>query len=316
MVVVNVPSQPPSFAFRAGAQPVARVRPGERVRFQTADASYAGLTGSEIDAGRVNFQKVNALSGPVWVEGVGPGDALGFSVETIELESRAFAVYVSRWRNRMFGMPDSRVVQVPIERDRARLGDDCSIRVEPMIGCIGVAPAHGSVSSLSPSARTGGNMDLVEIRPGTTVWLPVEVDGGLLSLGDLHARMGRGEPLGSGLECGGTVTGRILQAREIAIHGPVLCDGSRVSFVGTRPDDWREAESTAVRASWKWLTDRCGVATDDAIVICAALLDVDTGGPAGNNVIASFAVADLEQAGVTIAVWPISVDERPESMTR
>lgn len=311
MEVVTIPSDPPGHAFRAKAQPLARVRPGDRIRFRTTDTSYSGITGSEIDAGRVNFQKVNTLSGPVWVEGVQPGDALGFQVESIELDPRAFAVYVSRWRSRMFGLADSRVVPVSVERDRVVLGGGLSFPIAPMIGCIGVAPGTGSVSSLSPTARTGGNMDLVEIRPGATVWLPAEVDGGLLSLGDLHARMGRGEPLGSGLECGGTVTGTVLRAQGVVMRGPVICDGARVAFVGTSPDDWWEASSIAVRASWEWLTGSCGVPVDDAIVLCAALLDVDTGGPAGNNVVASFGLSDLASSGVNTAVWPVIVDSGP-----
>jgi amidase len=276
------------------------------VHFETGDNSYAKMSGAEIDGGTVNFQKVNALSGPVWVEGANPGDALGFRVDRIEIASRAFVVYVSRWRRWMFGLANSHVIEVPVEGDRARLPNVGSVRVEPMIGCIGVAPASGSVSSLGPGTRTGGNMDLVEIKPGATVWLPVEVDGGLLSLGDLHARMGRGEPVGAGLECAGSVTGTVLIKLATALSGPVLCDEQRVSFVGTNPDEWREAETVAVRAAWEWLTVSCGVSQDEALVICAALLDIDAGGPAGNNVIVSFSLSELRDAGVQIDVWPVN----------
>ena len=148
-------------------------------------------------------------------------------------------------------------------------------------------------------------MDLVEIEPGTTVWFPVDVEGALLSLGDLHARMGRGEPLGSGFECRGSVTCAVHVASNVSISGPVISNGDSIGFVGTSAVDWRDAERNAVRAAWDWIVSR-GVPEEDSLAICAALLNVENGGPAGNNVVAAFAIDDLETAGVSTEAWPIS----------
>ena len=314
MSVIVVPQTPATFAFSPTAAPVVRVAVGQRVRFETTDAAYETLNGEAIDDGRVNFGRVNALSGPVFVESAMPGNALGFHIEDISVADRAFAVYVHRWRRKQFGVAASRVIRVPVSDGHIELESGATVSNKPMIGCIGVAPGRGSVSSLSPTARTGGNMDLIEISAGSTVWLPVEVEGGLLSLGDLHARMGRGEPLGSGLECAGSVTGTVLLARGVHISGPVLCDDSIVGFVGTSAVDWRDAEAIAVRAAWEWLTSQ-GILGNDALVICAALLNVENGGPAGNNVVATFEIADLETAGVRIDAWPMSAWKR-DNLTR
>ncbi|MCC6793456.1 MAG: acetamidase/formamidase family protein [Thermomicrobiales bacterium] len=303
--MVTVTSQPPELAFRRKAVPRARVQPGARVRFATNDDSYADLWGEDIDAVRVDFRRLNALSGPIWVEGAKPGDALGFEIESIEIGPRAFAVYVARWRHRMFGVEDSEVVEVEVDGDRLQLGNGSGLAIRPMVGCIGVAPNAGEVSSLAPTSPTGGNMDLTEIAAGATVWFPVQVEGGLLSLGDLHARMGRGEPVGSGLECGGTVTGRVLLASGRAIGGPVIRSATRIGFVGTSDQDWHDAEATAVRAAWTWLTQECSLPRRDAIVVSAALLDVETGGPAGNNVVASLPIAELVELGVDPRTWPM-----------
>jgi hypothetical protein len=86
----------------------------------------------------------------------------------------------------------------------------------------------------------------------------------------------------------------------------MFCDGKRIGFVGTSPDDWRDAEAAAVRAAWDWLTNAGDVSTNNALVISAALLDVDNGGPAGNNVVASFPIDELGTAGVNTNVWPIN----------
>jgi acetamidase/formamidase len=77
--------------------------------------------------------------------------------------------------------------------------DEIQIPYEPMLGCIGTAPAMGASNSMYAGPH-GGNLDLVEVRPGSVVYLPVFVPGGLLSIGDAHAAMGHGELSASGLE--------------------------------------------------------------------------------------------------------------------
>lgn len=303
---VTITSEPAEYAFRSGAPPRARLHPGDRVGFETSDASYVGLDGDAIDAGRVDFRQANRLSGPVWVEGAERGDALGFVIEEIKLGERAFVVYVSEWRRRLFGLDRSMVVESAIRDGRVQVAEGRSLPIRPMIGCIGVAPAHGQVSSLAPTGRTGGNMDLCELEPGSTIWLPVEISGALLSLGDLHARMGRGEPVGSGLECSGLVTGRVLLAKRRPLAGPVVRTNTRVAFVGTDRSDWRAAEASAVRAAWTWLTEECQISEPDAMAMCAGLLEVNAGGPAGNNVVASFPVAELVTCGVSERAWPLA----------
>jgi amidase len=281
------------------------VSAGDRVRFQTSDEAYAGVAGSDIDALRVDFRRVNRLTGPVSVEGAEAGDAVGFEIESIEIGSRAFAVYVATWRRRLFGVGDSSVVEVRVAGERVELEDGRWFPIRPMVGCIGVAPARDAISSLSPTGMTGGNMDLVELSAGTTIWFPVQVSGGLLSLGDIHARMGRGEPLGSGLECAGEVTGVVRLAKAVTISGPVFTTTQRIGFVGTSDLDWRDAESDAARAAWRWVTHVAALPERDAIAVCAGLLEIDAGGPAGNNVVASFSIPDLLTCGVDPSIWPI-----------
>lgn len=147
-------------------------------------------------------------------------------------------------------------------------------------------------------------MDLVELCAGATIWLPVEVEGALLSLGDLHVRMGRGEAVGSGLECSGEVVATVQIAKSQPIPGPIICDSARISFAGTG-EDQPEAEAIAVRAAWDWLTRDCGVNREDGLAIAATLLDLNFGGPAGANVVASFDLDGLREANVPVDLWPL-----------
>jgi amidase len=89
--------------------------------------------------------------------------------------------------------------------------------VTPMIGTIGTAPATGTLPSLEFSPQCCGNVDCPDITVGTTVFLPVSVDGALLSLGDLHAAMGDAEITGTALETSGEVLLRCeVRSREEA----------------------------------------------------------------------------------------------------
>ncbi len=89
-----------------------------------------------------------------------------------------------------------------------------------MIGMIGTAPKGEGVLTITPGSH-GGNMDCNKIKAGTTLYLPVNVPGALLSMGDLHARMGDGEVLICGLETAGVVTVRVsaLKGKE---HQPLF----------------------------------------------------------------------------------------------
>lgn len=175
----------------------------------------------------------------------------------------------------------------------------------PMVGCCGVAPRSGSLPTLSPTARTGGNMDLVELGPGATIWFPVEVPGALFSLGDIHVRMGRGEPFGSGLECGGVVSGVIRCASGRAPATPIVVNEHSICFIGTGRDT-TAAEAEAVQAAWLWLTGPGGLALQDALPACAGLLHLNFGGPAGANVVASFEREALVDAGASAKAWPLA----------
>ena len=74
------------------------------------------------------------------------------------------------------------------------------IPLHPFLGCIGVCPANGEARSSIVPAEFGGNMDAPEVSAGNTLYLPVNVSGGLFYFGDGHAVMGDGEIAGTAIE--------------------------------------------------------------------------------------------------------------------
>lgn len=271
---------------------------GFAIMFVTSASSYQTLTAAAIDQNTVDYRKVNVLTGPVHVQDAEPGDALGVTVDAIAIEGPAYAPYIPKWRSRSFDIPSSIAPRYDIRGNAVELSDTIRLSVDPMIGCLGVAPSVGEVSALSPASPTGGNLDLVELKPGATIWFPVMVPGALFALGDLHARMGRGEPAGVGLECAGSATVRFSLRRSAQIGTPIIETKEIIGFVGTARSDYGDAEQTAVSAAYSWLKARYRLEDEIAFGVAAALLDVNFGGPAGANVVAAFSKHELARAGL------------------
>lgn len=99
--------------------------------------------------------------------------------------------------------------------------NDVRLPIDPMVGVIGVAPKREAVICGFPGAH-GGNMDCNKINKCSRLFFPVNVDGALLQLGDLHARMGDGEISGSGVEIPGEVEVKVDVIKDLHIEWPIL----------------------------------------------------------------------------------------------
>jgi amidase len=154
-----------------------------------------------------------------------------------------------------------------------------------MIGCIGVAPAQGTASTFMPAYPFGGNMDLREMEVGTTLYLPVQVAGALLSMGDLHAAMGTQEPTWVSLEAAGSATLRISVAKGMALNYPRLHRDGATYFLGMA-DSYPAAHQTALDEAFRYLVDMRGMDEFEAYAYVSATVDMRLGGPAATIVMA------------------------------
>ena len=122
-------------------------------------------------------------------------------------------------------------------RFRARRTDfSVELPLDPMHGTVGVAPAAGEVlMSITPAAH-GGNMDTPEMRAGVTAYFPVNVPGGMLSIGDGHARQGEGEVCGTAVEAAmNTVVVVDLVKGGAPVSPRIESDGFLMTTGSTRP---------------------------------------------------------------------------------
>ena len=134
----------------------------------------------------------NPVTGPIFIEGAEPGDTLAVRI----LEQKCDTLgYMGYWPflfhlEDYFAQPATTLVEI---RDGYVIfADDIRIPVRPVIGTIGVAPGLEAISS-GRMGRHCGNVDVQEIAAGSTIFLPVYVEGALLCLGDCHAIQSDGE---------------------------------------------------------------------------------------------------------------------------
>ncbi len=269
--------------FRAELEPKARVASGSVVRFETGDIAYERLSkGEALDA--IGLETFNRVTGPVFVEGAEPGDALRIEILDVEIH-RSWSVWLPGF-GALGGYTQETIArQIPLEGGFAVISPRIRVPIEPMIGCIGLAPVDGVGSTFMPAYHWGGNMDLREMSPGTTVDLPVEVAGGLLSVGDHHAAMGRGEPTWVSLESAGASTLRVSLVKQARISHPILRRDGNILFLG-QGADLAAAHQHAVDRAWAYLIEERGLEPFEAYAYASARLEMRFGGPASAMVLA------------------------------
>ena len=268
-----------NFVFDAAIAPALEVELATTVVFETDDDTWERLaSGTQPD----EIQAFNPVTGPLFVRGARPGDALRIEILEINLH-RAWSVWMPG-----FGLLGDRTTRVwaaetPIENHHVRLSPDRTVPLEPMIGCIGLAPASGIASTVRPVYRSGGNLDLREMSSGATLWLPVEVEGALLSLGDFHAAMGHGEPTFVSLEASGEATVRVDVDGELGLSTPRLRLGTDTICVGMGATH-EEAKQDAVDQAFALLTEETGFSPFLAYAYMSARVGLRFAGPAGTRV--------------------------------
>ena len=199
-----------------------RIESGETIVVEAEDAFSGQIRTDDDRRDKVAAPFGNPQTGPIWIEGAQPGDAL--AVEILDIQPTigqcatrtGAAQQLSEWLGD--DCPHGTHV-CPIHDGQVHWSDEITIPYQPMLGCIGTAPATG-VPTTGPAGKHGGNMDIVETCPGNTVYLPVEVEGGYLYLGDAHAAQGHGELTANGLEMPSTTTITVHLVKDRPIPGP------------------------------------------------------------------------------------------------
>ena len=272
--------------FSANNKPATFAKRRETIVLATADC-YGGrvLPSARETWANANDPRRDPATGPVFVEGAEPGDALEVLIKWIRLADRG--IVVLRPGIGVLGdrIAEQSVRSVEIEGGCAALGNGLHVPLRPMVGVIGIAPEGSAVSALAPG-RHGGNMDTPEIGVGARVYLPVQVPGGLLALGDVHAAMGDGEISGTGVEIGAEVTIEVDVVKNIGYRWPRVETNEEIVTV-VSDCSLEAAIRTAAEEMVGLVMRKCGVGFEEALMFVGTAGDVRISqivNPYGNTV--------------------------------
>lgn len=263
-------------SYSADNPPAIRVGMGETFVMETNDR-FQGYTSPD-DA---PMDLLLSMTGPVFVGGAFAGDTLAVDILDIK-PSQGYGWIVAtpgramlkdritQWRRR----------KVPIEGDQVHFTDSITLPYAPMIGRMGVAP-EGEAKPSNSVGLFGGAMSNIAIGPGATVYLPVFVDGGLLTIEDVHAAMGDGESASSAVEMGAEVTLRCDVATTLQVQRPVVLTRNELMTLG-EGQTMEEASRLAMEEMAMLIMHRLHLDAVDAAMLISVAVDARfsyVGGP-------------------------------------
>jgi amidase len=251
--VQRICKEPLVYEFSRLLSPKVTIPSGATLQLESEDALSGQLRTNDDRRDKTRMPYSNPVNGPVFVEEAAPGDVLAVSIESIEPSIGQCSTYTGgpRYLAEWLGTSVPHGTHVcPIRNGMIEWSDEISIPYAPMLGCIGTAPDWGSPTT-GPAGAHGGNLDLIEVCPGNTVYLPVFVESGLLYLGDVHAAQGHGELSATALEMPAWTTIRVDLIKNGHLAGPRIESPSEIMAVATgSPMERSIAEAYARLILW------------------------------------------------------------------
>lgn len=267
--------------------PRLEIEPGDTVVFDCRDAAnrYYTRTSTHEDVMARGPFRGHPLTGPVRVKGARPGDVL--VVELLEVKPADFGWTAIRPGRGLLPEADFSKPYLQIwdlsDGSFARAGDHIAVPLDPFPGVMGTALDLPGGHSTMPPRKNGGNMDVKHLVAGTTLSLPVWVDGALFSVGDAHAAQGDGEVCVTAVEMMGQVTVRFGLAPGRELKEPQFRTSKAFAgaadrgpcFVTTAhgPDLFASAQQ-AIRYMIDHLATERGLSREEAYILCSVAVDL------------------------------------------
>jgi acetamidase/formamidase len=247
--------------FSRELEPVLTVDPGDSVRFATPNAGWEVGRDEPLAPREPERDTGHALAGPIVVRGARAGHVLVVGID--EVVPAAWGVTHGGEGHRL---------DWELEADVGMAGGR-SVRLAPFLGVLGMPPDEPGIHSTIPPRRWGGNIDCKELVAGTTLYLPISLDGARFSAGDGHAAQGDGEVSGTAIEA--PVEARVtLDVRDdLELEWPVArVDGAWLTF------GFDEQLGTAARIAVDGMLDLMGrehgLSRGDALAFASVVVDL------------------------------------------
>jgi acetamidase/formamidase len=263
-------------------KPRLRIEPGDEVQIECVDASGGQVTPGSTLAEYLSIDRtrIHALTGPIWIEGAGPGDVLQVDVLATRHGGWGWSSVVEGLGFLKDRFREPYLFHWLLEGEATRSLEPAIVPVRPFLGVMGVARAENGAFRTRPPGPFGGNLDVRELCAGSTLYLPVYNPGALFSCGDGHAAQGDGEVCINGIECPLDVTLRFLLHKRQPLAGPIV-EASERTAPDSTADAWVVIESgtdlaQSARAATNRMIDllmsRWGFSETHAYLLCSVAL--------------------------------------------
>lgn len=272
--------------LQADLEPRLTVQSGDTVVVETFSGGRADLGGDlsivapahrDIIETVMPMDGPHILTGPIAVQGAEPGDCLEVRIQAIELTADWGYNLMRPGGGTLpeeFKEPRQRTLPIDRRRRVTNLPWGIEVPLRPFFGVLAVAPAAGlgRVSSVPPR-EFGGNIDNKELIPGSSLFLPVFVEGAKFSAGDGHAVQGDGEMDVTALETCLQGSFQLVLHKQRQLPLPRATSPTHIITMGFDPD-LDEAARQASHQMLDWLTELKGWSREEAYVFCSLACDV------------------------------------------
>jgi amidase len=248
--------------------PAITIESGEELLVETWDAFEGVRDPAVLQAKSLK----GPATGPIYVNGAQPGDAL--RVDFLSITPKEGAVHMVMPGR---GFLEEEFTQgyptvMTLEDGCAVLPGGLRLPMAPSMGMVATTPTYPQITA-SDSGPYGGDIDLKELVAGSTIYLPVFVPGGMLALGDCHAVVGDGAVAGTGAECSSEALIRVTVDKGLALSGPRAMTPDYL-VVLSHGEELGPAMKQAVRDMVDFLVREKGMAPYDAYTLCSLAGDV------------------------------------------
>jgi acetamidase/formamidase len=281
----TIPEDQVHYLWDEGIEPTLTIASGDEVVARTREVSDGQITPeSTADVlASLEMERFYPLVGPIYVEDAEPGDTLAVEMLSIETQGWGWTAILPGLGLLPDDFPDPYLRIFDLTGDVTPLDDVAKIPVEPFFGTMGVCPAGARAQPVMPPGTFGGNMDTRQLGQGSTLYLPVHVEGARFSCGDAHGAQGDGEVCVTGIEAAmlGTFRftlhkGHSIAAPQFSVPGPLTPRVDSGGFYGTTGvgPDLYAASQDAVRAMIDYLADTRPLSREDAYVLASLCVDL------------------------------------------
>ncbi|MFP8967938.1 acetamidase/formamidase family protein [Pokkaliibacter sp. CJK22405] len=267
--------------------PVHRAHSGQQLLLQCRDAANGYFTAESTahDVLHLPAETANPVTGPIWIEDASPGDILAIHLEEFHPSGFGWSANIPGFGllSEDFAEPALQLWHYDSSLNPVAMGDWARVPLKPFAGTLGVAPAAPGKHSIIPPRHVGGNLDIRDLGAGTTLYLPVEVEGALFSIGDTHAAQGDGEICGTAIESAMDVVLTLELIKQTPLRTPRFSTSGPVTrhldvqgyeaFTGIE-NNLMTACQSAVRHCIDWLCQTQHMPAETAYMLCSVCGDL------------------------------------------